>query len=133
MLLHPQMKQCPYYYCNKFEVKRLNSFVNMTKNITLKIQLKSCGTSGSQALMHAPEVLSHCTLGMLPLSMDDASYTDSLTVLCYCLYYLHLFHSFQLGSKCIGRPCVCHDLLQLCKTWLPTCRCSCWVYIYISL
>ena len=35
--------------CWKFEVKSFNSFVNMTKNITLKI---FCGTSGSQALMH---------------------------------------------------------------------------------
>ena len=46
------MKQCPNYHRWKFEVKILNSFVNMTRNITLKIQLKFCGTSGSQALMH---------------------------------------------------------------------------------
>ena len=70
---------------------------------------------------------------MLPLSMNDASYTDSLTVLCYCLYHFHLFHSFQLGSKCIGLPCVRHNLLQLCKTWLPTCSSGCMVYIYIYI
>ena len=34
------------------EVKILNSFVNMTRNITIKIRLKFCGTSWSQALMH---------------------------------------------------------------------------------
>ena len=45
-----QMKQCPCYHCWKFEVNK--SFVNMTKNITLKIQIKFCGTSGSQAVMH---------------------------------------------------------------------------------
>ena len=48
--LHPQMKQCPNYHFRKFEVKILNSFVNMTRNITLKIWLKFCCTSGSQAL-----------------------------------------------------------------------------------
>ena len=36
--------------------KSWNSFVNMTRNITLKLQLKFCGTSGSQALMHLSEL-----------------------------------------------------------------------------
>ena len=61
--------------------------------------------------------------------------TDSLTALCYCLHHLHQFHSFQLGNKYIGLPCVLHGLLQLCNTWLSTymhgcmvdlCTCNCY-------
>ena len=42
----------------------------MTRNITLKIQLNFCGTSGSQALMHLYITCCTCAMTTLQTTLD---------------------------------------------------------------
>ena len=61
---------------------------------------------------------------MLPLSIDDACYTDLLTAL-YITGCTTFTSSIVLVQRCL--PCVHHGLLHLCKTWLSICRRCCTV------
>ena len=79
--------------------------------------------------------------GSLPLYLlDVASFHGWCLLPTHWQYYVSAFTTFtssiafSLGVlKCIGLPCVLHDLLELCKTWLSTCRCGCMVPVDVDV
>lgn len=99
-----------------YQLGASNRFVMLLYRTFMTVLQQSVGSFGKLSAHHC---ISGCWLFQWMMLA-----TESLTALRYCLHHLDQFHSFQLGNKHIGLPCVHHGLLQLCKTWVSTSRCS---------